>query len=89
MSLNTIEKQAIVKQFQRDEKDTGSPEVQIAILTKSIDKLTTHMSANHKDFHSRRGLLRKVSKRRTLLDYLKGIDKDRYSALIKELDIRK
>lgn len=89
MSIPANEKQAIVKEFQRDAKDTGSPEVQIALLTKSITKLTEHMKKNPKDVHSRRGLLRQVSQRRSLLDYLKEKDSEIYQKLIKKLDIRK
>ncbi|MBX9705897.1 MAG: 30S ribosomal protein S15 [Gammaproteobacteria bacterium] len=89
MSISANEKQAIVKQFQRGAKDTGSPEVQIALLTKSIIKLTEHMKKNPKDVHSRRGLLRQVSQRRRLLDYLKEKNSEIYQTLITKLDIRK
>lgn len=89
MSIPANEKQAIVKQFQRGAKDTGSPEVQIALLTKSIIKLTEHMKKNPKDVHSRRGLLRQVSQRRSLLDYLKEKNSEIYQELITKLDIRK
>jgi small subunit ribosomal protein S15 len=89
MSLSTHEKSAIMKKYQRVEGDTGSPEVQVAILTEAINKLTKHMQANHKDFHSRRGLLKKVSKRRKLLDYLKTKDANKYTQLINDLGIRK
>ena len=89
MSLSAEQKKAIVTKFQRDPSDTGSPEVQIAILTESINKLTAHMKENLKDFHSRRGLLRQVSRRRKLLDYLKKQNSAKYSQLIIELNIRK
>lgn len=89
MSLSPQEKSEIVKKYQRAEGDTGSPEVQIAILTEAINKLTKHMQANNKDFHSRRGLLKKVSKRRKLLDYLKAKNADSYKQLISDLGIRK
>ncbi|CAH9059772.1 30S ribosomal protein S15 [Pseudoalteromonas holothuriae] len=89
MSLSNQEKAEIVAKFARAEGDTGSPEVQVALLTNDINKLQGHF-ANHKhDFHSRRGLLRKVSQRRNLLDYLKGKSVERYSALIKELGLRR
>ena len=89
MSLSNQEKAEIVAKFARAEGDTGSPEVQVALLTADITKLQGHF-ANHKhDFHSRRGLLRKVSQRRNLLDYLKGKSVERYSALIKELGLRR
>ena len=83
------EKQAIIAEFQRGDKDTGSPEVQIALLTKKINALTEHMKANKKDVATRRGLLQMVSDRRSLLDYLKRLDLERYAAVIKKLGIRK
>lgn len=83
------EKQAIIAEFQRGANDTGSPEVQIALLTKKINSLTEHMKANKKDFATRRGLLQMVSDRRSLLDYLKKLDLERYAAVIKKLGIRK
>lgn len=89
MSISASEKQSIVKKFQRGAKDTGSPEVQIALLTTSITKLTEHMKKNPKDVHSRRGLLRQVSQRRRLLDYLKKTNSAKYQELITALDIRK
>ena len=89
MSLSNQEKAEIVAKFARAEGDTGSPEVQVALLTADINKLQGHF-ANHKhDFHSRRGLLRKVSQRRNLLDYLKGKNLDRYNDLIKRLGLRR
>ena len=83
------EKQEIIKQHARHEGDTGSPEVQIAILTKRINDLTEHLRANKKDHHSRRGLLMMVGQRRSLLSYLIKIDIERYRAIIAVLGIRK
>ncbi|MGI5832788.1 MAG: 30S ribosomal protein S15 [Thermoguttaceae bacterium] len=83
------EKQAIIAEFQRSANDTGSPEVQIALLTKKINALTEHMKANKKDFATHRGLLQMVSDRRGLLDYLKKLDLERYATVIKRLGIRK
>ena len=82
-------KQQIVKEYARTEGDTGSPEVQVAILTERIKELTEHLKTNHKDHHSRRGLLKMVGKRRGLLDYLKKTDIERYRALIEKLGLRK
>ena len=82
-------KEEIVKEYGRSEGDTGSPEVQIAILTYRIKELTEHLKANHKDHHSRRGLLKMVGKRRGLLDYLKKVDIERYRTVIGRLGIRK
>ena len=82
-------KQAIMEQFARTPGDTGSPEVQIAVLTERIRELTEHLKVNHKDHHSRRGLLKMVGKRRGLLDYLKKVDIERYRSLIEKLGIRK
>lgn len=82
-------KQAIIKEYGRCEGDTGSPEVQVAILTARIQELTEHLKANPKDHHSRRGLLKMVGQRRGLLDYLKKIDIERYRSLIERLGIRK
>ncbi|MGI6593935.1 MAG: 30S ribosomal protein S15 [Christensenellales bacterium] len=83
------EKQAIISQHARSEGDTGSPEVQIAILTTRINELTEHLKANKKDFHSRRGMLKMVGRRRNLLNYLKRKDVERYRAIIAELNLRK
>ncbi len=83
------EKNEIIKKHARHEGDTGSPEVQIAILTKRINDLTDHLRINKKDHHSRRGLLMMVGKRRGLLNYLIKIDIERYRAIIAELGIRK
>lgn len=89
MSVAEINKQAIVKDFARTEGDTGSPEVQVALLTARINELTIHFKSHKKDHHSRRGLLRMVSRRRKLLDYLKGRNPDAYRALIEKLGLRK
>ncbi|MGY8525010.1 30S ribosomal protein S15 [Paracidovorax citrulli] len=89
MSVADINKSDIIKQFARGTNDTGSPEVQVALLTTRINELTPHFKANMKDHHSRRGLLRMVSRRRRLLDYLKSNDADRYRALIEKLGLRK
>ncbi|HHX48938.1 MAG TPA: 30S ribosomal protein S15 [Clostridiales bacterium] len=83
------EKQEIIKKHARSEGDTGSPEVQIAILTKRINELTEHLKVNKKDFHSRRGMLKMVGRRRNLLNYLKKKDIERYRAIIAELNLRK
>ena len=82
-------KSKVIKDYQKDAKDTGSPEVQVAILTHRINELSEHMQTHKKDFHSRRGLLVMVAKRRKLSDYLKGKDEGRYQDLIKRLDIRR
>ena len=82
-------KQAIIKEYGRSEGDTGSPEVQIAILTARINELTDHFKANPKDHHSRRGLLKMVGQRRNLLNYLKEKDLQRYRDLIARLGLRK
>jgi small subunit ribosomal protein S15 len=83
------QKQNIIQEYKLHDKDTGSPEVQIALLTERIDYLTEHFKVHKKDHHSRRGLLKLVSRRRRLLDYIKGKDEDRYQALINRLGIRK
>jgi small subunit ribosomal protein S15 len=82
-------KQETIKEFARTKEDTGSAEVQCAIITKQIDNLTEHLKIHRKDFSSKRGLLILVGKRRSLLDYLKGESAQRYETLIKKLDIRK
>ncbi len=82
-------KQAIIKEYARTEGDTGSPEVQVAVLTARIAELTEHLKANPKDHHSRRGLLKMVGKRRNLLGYLKNKDIERYRSLIERLGLRK
>lgn len=82
-------KQAIIKEYARTEGDTGSPEVQVAVLTARIQELTEHLKVNHKDHHSRRGLLKMVGRRRNLLAYLKKKDIERYRQLIERLGLRK
>lgn len=89
MALNAEQKSEIITQYQRDSSDTGSPEVQVALLSARISQLTQHFDAHHKDHHSRRGLLRMVNQRRKLLDYLKNIDRDRYQSLIGRLGLRR
>jgi small subunit ribosomal protein S15 len=84
-----VEKQAVMAQYQRTPQDTGSPEVQVALLTARINHLSPHFAAHKKDFHSRRGLLRLVNQRRKLLDYLKDRDVERYRSLIESLGLRK
>ena len=87
--LTTEAKQAIIAKYAICEGDTGSPEVQIALLTARINALTAHMKANKKDYHSNRGLLKMVGHRRNLLGYLKKIDIERYRAIIEKLGLRK
>lgn len=89
MSLTSGQKSEIITQHKRSEQDTGSPEVQIALLSANIEKLTGHFSDHVKDHHSRRGLLRMVNQRRSLLEYLKKTDQDRYKDLIGKLGLRK
>ena len=89
MSVTAERKQEIIKDNAQGNNDTGSPEVQVAILTERIKNLTEHFKANHKDNHSRRGLLMMVNKRRNLLAYLKKKDVERYNALIQKLGLRK
>ncbi|EAQ31122.1 MULTISPECIES: 30S ribosomal protein S15 [Idiomarina] len=89
MSLTVEQKAEIVKEFGQGENDTGSPEVQIALLTKNLAELQGHFKAHKKDHHSRRGLLRMVSQRRKLLDYLKKKDQSRYVAVVEKLGIRR
>ncbi|MBI3397386.1 30S ribosomal protein S15 [Candidatus Woesebacteria bacterium] len=89
MSLKVDEKQTIIKKFARDKGDTGSPEVQVALLSSQIDKLVTHLKEHKKDVHSRRGLLAMVAKRRRLLTYLRKKAEDRYKKLIEELKLEK
>jgi len=89
MTLMPEQKQEIIRKFQIHPEDTGSPEVQIAILTKRIEYLTEHFKVHKKDFHSRRGLLKLVGRRRHLLNYLKSKDIGRYRKLIQELGLRK
>ncbi len=89
MTITKERKQTLVHEFQRGNGDTGSPEVQIAVLTTRINGLTEHMRTHSKDYASRRGLLMMVSRRRRLLDYLKKIDPQRYIDIIQKLQIRK
>ena len=89
MALQMAQKAQVVKQFQRAGNDTGSSEVQVALLTERINGLTEHFKTHAKDFHSRRGLLKMVSQRRKLLDYLKGKNIDSYRTLITRLGLRK
>jgi small subunit ribosomal protein S15 len=88
MSLNSAEKAAIVEQYKRADKDTGSPEVQVSLITGKIQYLTEHFKLHKKDFHSRRGLQSLVNKRRKLLKYLKSNDSARYQTLIQSLGLR-
>ncbi|MDD4101329.1 MAG: 30S ribosomal protein S15 [Kiritimatiellae bacterium] len=87
--MSQIDKTNIRKQFQRHDRDTGSSEVQIAVLTKEIEMLTEHLKVNKKDHSSRYGLIRKVNTRRSLLDYLKREDPDVYKKTIKDLNLRR
>lgn len=89
MSITTERKAELVKQFATKKDDTGSPEVQVAILSERIKNLSDHMGEHKKDFHSRRGLLMMVGKRRRLLDYLKSKSNERYQTLIEKLGIRR
>ena len=89
MTITRERKKELIGEFRRGEEDTGSPEVQIAILTSRINALTEHLRAHKKDFACRRGLLMLVSRRRRLLDYLKRVDPQRYLDIIQRLDIRK
>ena len=89
MAIVKEQKQAIIGEYKMHENDTGSPEVQIAILSTRITYLTEHFKTHKKDHHSRRGLLKLVSQRRKLLDYLKKSDKERYEKVIERLEIRK
>jgi small subunit ribosomal protein S15 len=89
LAITSEDKQAIFSRFSKHDGDTGSPEVQVALLTKRIDDLTEHLKTHKKDHHSRRGLLKMVGHRRRLLDYLQAKDMERYRSLVKELDLRK
>ena len=89
MSITAERKNALITEFAQKEKDTGSPEVQVAILSERISNLTEHFKTHKKDNHSRRGLLKLVSQRRSLLDYLRGKDEGRYKALIARLGLRR
>lgn len=87
--LTKAEKTAIMKEYARNEGDTGSPEVQIAVLTADINKLNEHFKVHKKDYHSNRGLLKKIGRRRDLLKYLKNKDLDRYTVLVDKLGLRR
>lgn len=89
MSITPDRKQELIKEYSRGEADTGSPEVQVAILSERIRNLTEHLQSHKKDFHSRRGLLVMVGQRRSLLDYLKKKDQGRYATLIERLGLRR
>jgi small subunit ribosomal protein S15 len=89
MSVSTVRKAETITKFQQHDGDTGSPEVQIALLSERISHLTEHLKNNHKDHHSRRGLLKMVGQRRALLDYLKRKNLDRYRKLIDTLGLRR
>lgn len=89
MALTVEEKAQIIKQYARGKDDTGSPEVQIALLTANINKLSGHFKTNAKDHHSRRGLIRMVNQRRKLQEYLRNKDSERYAALIASLGLRR
>jgi len=89
MAIDKTQKHDIIENFKVHESDTGSPEVQIALLSSRITYLTEHFNTHKKDHHSRRGLLKLVSQRRKLLDYLKSSDKERYEKVIERLEIRK
>ncbi|HJS31153.1 MAG TPA: 30S ribosomal protein S15 [Alphaproteobacteria bacterium] len=89
MSISAERKTALVKEYSTKDGDTGSPEVQVAVLSERIKNLTDHLSTHNKDFHSRRGLLMMVGKRRRLLEYLKKNDSGRYERLIERLELRR
>jgi len=89
MALNAAKKAEIIKDYQQAEGDTGSPEVQVALLTHNINELQEHFRVHRKDHHSRRGLIRMVNQRRKLLDYLKGKNTERYASLIQRLGLRR
>ena len=89
MSTSTVRKQETIGKFRQHDTDTGSPEVQVALLSERIAHLTEHLKNNHKDHHSRRGLLKMVGQRRALLDYLKSKDLDRYKKVIETLGLRR
>ena len=89
MTMSAAEKQTIVEEYRRDDKDTGSPEVQVALMTSRINQLTEHFKVHKKDRQSRQGLVRLVNSRRKLLDYLKKKDAERYFSLINRLGLRR
>jgi small subunit ribosomal protein S15 len=86
--LKTQEKEEIIKKYKLHDKDTGSPEVQVALLTEEIERLLNHLKKHKKDFHSKRGLLRMVAKRRRLLNYLKDEDGRRYNSIVKKIGLK-
>jgi small subunit ribosomal protein S15 len=89
MALTREEKSRLIQEYRRDESDTGSPEVQVALLTRRIEELTEHLKVHRHDHHSRRGLLQMVGKRRRLLEYLRREDVERYRALVQRLGLRR
>jgi small subunit ribosomal protein S15 len=89
MSITAARKQELIKEYATGENDTGSPEVQVAVLSERIANLTEHFKSHGKDNHSRRGLLKMVSQRRSLLDYVKKVDEQRYKSLIERLGLRR
>jgi small subunit ribosomal protein S15 len=88
MPLSTTQKQEIIKKFQQADGDTGSPEVQIALLSNRVVKLTEHLKQHIHDTHSRRGLLSMIAKRRRLINFLKGVDKVRHSSIVKVIGVK-
>jgi small subunit ribosomal protein S15 len=88
MALNHKQKEKVTKEVKRHDKDTGSPEYQIALFTERIKKLTSHLKKNKKDFHSRRGLLKMVAKRRKLMSYLQKTDEKLYKKIVKKLELK-
>jgi len=89
MATKTIDKEAVIKEYQLDDKDTGSTEVQVALITARVKHLTEHLREHRKDFHSRRGLIQLTNRRRKLLNYLKRQDLNKYNNLIQRLGIRR
>lgn len=89
MSLTKVKKTETISSYRVHERDTGSPEIQVALLTERINSLTPHFKSHKKDHHSRRGLLKMVGRRRRLLDYIKSVDTNRYQKIIERLNIRK
>ncbi len=89
MLIDKASKTAVIEKFKRGENDTGSPEVQIALLTARINHLAEHLKTHKKDFHSRQGLFKMIGRRRRLLEYLKRSDMERYRAVIRDLELRK
>jgi len=89
LALSSLEKKDLISKFGREKEDTGSPEVQIAMLSANIDSLNNHFKDHHKDHHSRQGLIRMVNRRRKLLDYLKSTKLETYKKTLKDLDLRR